>query len=148
MYDERSDVVFVAVRQDDRGQIVAIFFEKIEIRDRNIDAVRRFLGKSHAGVDDDHLIAVADAHAVHPELADAAERNYFDLFHLISPASSEFCSIAYAHFLGVRGVKSRFDGCKISRTRRKSFRRLLPRARGSTYVRCQTKFGFAPHEQN
>ena len=72
------DVVFVAVREDDRGQVVAIFFEKIEIRNRYVDAIRRFLGKAHAGVDDDHLIGVPDAHAVHPEFADPAQGNYLN----------------------------------------------------------------------
>ena len=81
---ERADMVFVPVRENDRGQVVAIFFEKIEIRDRDIDAIRRFLGKAHSGIDDDHLVAIADAHAVHPELADAAQWNYFDLVHLLN----------------------------------------------------------------
>ena len=69
-------MVFVPVGEDQGGQVVAIFFEKIEIRDRDVDAIRRFFGKSHAGIDDDHLVAVPDAHAVHPELADAAKRYY------------------------------------------------------------------------
>ena len=70
MYERAADVVFVAVGEDDGGQVVAIFFEKIEIRYRNIDPKRRFLRKAHAGVDNDHLIGVSDAHAVHPKLAD------------------------------------------------------------------------------
>ena len=78
---ESADVVFVAVREDDRGQIVAIFFEKIEIWNRDIDAKRRFLRKAHPGIDDYHLVAVPDSHAVHPKFADPAERDYFDLAH-------------------------------------------------------------------
>ena len=74
-------MVFVTVREDDRRQVVAILFEKIEIRNRDIDAVRRLFGKTHPGVDDDHLVAISDAHAVHPKFADAAKRNYFDLAH-------------------------------------------------------------------
>lgn len=79
---EGTDVVFVPVCEDYRRQVVSIFLEKIEIRYRNIDSVRRFFGKAHAGVHYDHLVAVPDAHAVHPELTDAAERYYFDLAHL------------------------------------------------------------------
>ena len=77
-------MVFVAVRQDDRGQVVAIFLEKIEIRDRDIDTERRLLRKAHPGIDDDHLVGIADAHAVHPEFADTAERNYFNFVHRYS----------------------------------------------------------------
>src|SRR2546421_6935095 len=85
---ERPDVVLVPVGEDDRGQVVAVFFEKIKIGNRDVDAERRLFGKTHPGIDDDHLVGVADAHAVHPEFADAAERDYFYLIH-------ETCSIAY-----------------------------------------------------
>ena len=78
---QRADVVFVSVRQYQRGQITAKFFQKIEIRYRNINAVRSFFGKAHSRVNDDHLIAVTDAHAVHPEFADAAKRYNFYSFH-------------------------------------------------------------------
>ena len=76
-----SDVVFVAVGEDDRGEVIAIFFEKIEVGNGNVDTERRFLGKAHARVDDDHLVAEPDAHAVHPEFTDPAERYYFYLSH-------------------------------------------------------------------
>ena len=79
---QRTNVVLVAVREDNGGQVVAVLFEKVEIRYRNVDAERRFLWKTHTGVDDDHLVAVPDTHAVHPELADPAKRYDFDLFHL------------------------------------------------------------------
>ena len=69
------------MRKNYCGQVVAKFFEKIEIRDRDVDAVGRFLGKTHSGVDDDHLVAISDAHAVHPKFADAAQGYYFDLIH-------------------------------------------------------------------
>ena len=75
-------MVFVSVGENDRGQVVAVLFEKVEIWYRNIDTVWRFFWETHARIDDDHLIAIADAHAVHPEFADAAERNYLYLFHV------------------------------------------------------------------
>src|SRR6478609_8464968 len=46
-----SDVVFVAVREDDRRKVLTVFLEKIKIRDRDIDAVWRFFRKAHARVD-------------------------------------------------------------------------------------------------
>ena len=77
----------MAVREYDRGQIVAVFLEEIKIRDRDIDAVWRFLGKAHAGIDNDHFVGIADAHAVHPELADAAKRYYLNFAHKSDPTS-------------------------------------------------------------
>ena len=74
-------MIFVSVSEDDRRQIVAVFFEKVEIGNRNIYAEWRFFGKSHTGVDNDHFVGVPDAHAVHPKFADAAERNYFNFIH-------------------------------------------------------------------
>jgi hypothetical protein len=53
-------VVFVSVRQNKRGQIVGVFVQKIEIRNRNINAVRRFFGKSHSRVNDNHFVAVTN----------------------------------------------------------------------------------------
>ena len=70
-------MVFVPVCQHQRRQVIAVFFKKIEIGNGNIDTEGRFLGKAHAGINNDHLIAVPDAHAVHPEFADAAERYDF-----------------------------------------------------------------------
>ena len=73
-------MVFVTVCQDDRRQVISIFLEKVEIRYRNINTIRRFFGKAHTGIDDDHLVAVADSHAIHPEFADTAKRDYFNSF--------------------------------------------------------------------
>jgi len=67
--------------KDNGGQVITIFFEKVEIGNRDIDAKRCFLREAHARIDNDHLAAVSDAHTVHPEFADAAERNYFYLIH-------------------------------------------------------------------
>ncbi len=79
---EGTDMVFVSVRENDRRQVVTIFFEKVEIRYADINPERRLLRKSHSRVDDDHLVLVANAHAVHAEFADAAERYYFQFCHL------------------------------------------------------------------
>src|SRR5437868_14149700 len=58
---ECTYVVFMAMGKDNRRQIVAIFFEKIEIWDRDIDPERRFLRKTHSRIDDDHLIPITTA---------------------------------------------------------------------------------------
>jgi hypothetical protein len=48
---------------------------KIKVRDADVDAVSRLFGKAHAGVENQHLVAVAHSHAIHSKLADTAERN-------------------------------------------------------------------------
>src|SRR2546421_4697107 len=72
---QRADMVFVSVGQDDSGDVLAVLFEKLEIRNGNINAVRAFFRKSHARVEDEHLVLVAHGHTIHPKLADTAERN-------------------------------------------------------------------------
>ena len=73
------DVILVTVGQDQSREVIPVLFEKIEVRDGDMDPVRSLLRKAHAGVDDDHLIAVADAPAIQAELADAAQGDYFYL---------------------------------------------------------------------
>ena len=68
-------MIFVTVRQDDGGDVVAILFEEIEVRNGDIDAVGGFFRKAHAGVENEHLVAIAHSHAIHSKLADTAERN-------------------------------------------------------------------------
>ena len=74
-------MVFVPVGEYDGGQVVAILLEEIEVRDRDIDTKRRLFGKTHAGIDHDHFVAVPDAHAIHSKFADAAQRYYFKFVH-------------------------------------------------------------------
>ena len=76
-------MIFVAVSQDKGSKVVAILFEKIEVGDRYVYSIRRLFRKPHPGIDDYHFVAVADAHAVHSELTDAAQRYYFYLFHYL-----------------------------------------------------------------
>src|SRR5688572_31555163 len=49
------DVVFVPVSTHKRGQVIAILFKKLKIRNGNIDTVRSLFRESHSGVDDDHF---------------------------------------------------------------------------------------------
>src|SRR5690349_19953340 len=68
-------MIFVAVGEHDGGDGVLVFVEKVEIRNLNVYAVGRLLGKAHAGVENQHLVAVTHRHALHSKLADAAEWN-------------------------------------------------------------------------
>ena len=70
-------MIFVPMRQDDGGDVVPVLFQKIEIGNRNVNAVNALFGKAHACVYDDHLVVIAHGHTVHPKLADAAERDEF-----------------------------------------------------------------------
>ena len=82
-------MVFVSVGQDYRGDVVAILFEKIEVGNANVNTVGGLFGKSHARVQDEHLIPVSHSHAIHPKLADAAERNDLqDITHFWSVLNS------------------------------------------------------------
>jgi hypothetical protein len=65
----------MTVSEDDGGDVVAIGFEKLEVWNRDVDAVRGLLREAHAGVENNHLVAVSQSHAIHSKLADTAEWN-------------------------------------------------------------------------
>src|SRR4051812_30594247 len=46
-----TEMIFVTVREDDCGDVVAIPLKKPKIRDRDVDAVSRFFGKAHPRVE-------------------------------------------------------------------------------------------------
>ena len=56
---QRAQVILVAVRENNRGDVVSIFFEGAEVRNRNVDAIDALFGKAHARIDDNHLVAKA-----------------------------------------------------------------------------------------
>jgi hypothetical protein len=70
-----SDVIFVPVRKHDAAHQFAIFDQIRNIGNNNIDAEQFGFGKHEPGIYDHDVIAIADGHAVHAELAHAAERN-------------------------------------------------------------------------
>src|ERR1041385_1154891 len=72
-----TEMIFVTVREDDGGDIVAILVEEVKIRYRDVYAVSRFFGKAHPGVENQHLVAVPHCHTIHSKLADTAE--WYDL---------------------------------------------------------------------
>ena len=71
-----ADVVFVAVRKHDAAHMLAIFEQVRNVGDDDVDAQQLGLGEHQAGVHHDDVVAKADGHAVHTELAHPAQRNY------------------------------------------------------------------------
>jgi hypothetical protein len=72
---KRAKMIFVPVGKNDCCDVVAIGFEKIEVGYADVNTVGGLFGKAHARVKDEHLILVSHGHAIHPKLADPAERN-------------------------------------------------------------------------
>src|ERR1044072_9461804 len=62
---EGTEMIFVAMGQDDGGDIVAILVEKTEIWDRDVDAVSGLFGKAHPGARKHPLVAGPHSHAIH-----------------------------------------------------------------------------------
>src|SRR6266496_285067 len=75
---QRAKMIFVTVRKNDCRNLVPVLFKNFEIGNRNIYAIDTLFGKTHARIDDNHLVAKAQQRAVHPELADTAEGNDFE----------------------------------------------------------------------
>ena len=71
----RADVVFVTVRQQQRAHVLAMLLEERQIRRDDIHAEQFGFREHHPGIDDDDIVAVAERHHVHPELAQSAERD-------------------------------------------------------------------------
>ncbi len=71
-----ADVIFVAVGQHERRELVLL--ELAEIRDDQIHAEQLRLREHHARIDEDGRVAARDDHHVHPEFADAAERDQLE----------------------------------------------------------------------
>lgn len=70
-----AQVIFVPVSKYYCSNVIPILFEEVKIRNANVYTVGIFLGESHACVKDEHFISVTHSHAIHPELADTAERD-------------------------------------------------------------------------
>ena len=74
---QRADVVLVAVRDRDPGDVDAEPVEGREVRMDHVDAEPAVVERDPA-VDDQRLPALHDRHAVHADLAEASERNDAD----------------------------------------------------------------------
>src|SRR5215469_12437550 len=67
------DVVFMAVRENDGPNALAIFDQVGNVRDHDIDPEQLGFGEHESGVDDDNVISPAHSHAIHTEFAQSAE---------------------------------------------------------------------------
>ena len=68
-----ANVVFVPVSENNALYFLPVFGQVGDIRDNNIDAQKLGFRKHQAAVDDDDIVTPSYGHAVHPELAQAAE---------------------------------------------------------------------------
>jgi hypothetical protein len=66
---QATDVILVAVGQDDGADMLAIFDQVGDIGDDNIHPQQFGLGKHETGIDDDDVICPAKRQAVHSEFA-------------------------------------------------------------------------------
>ena len=71
-----ADVVFVAVRQHERGR--ALVLQVRQIGNDAIDAQQFGVGKHHARIDDDRCVGPGECQHVHAELAESAEGHHFE----------------------------------------------------------------------
>jgi hypothetical protein len=72
---QRADVVVVAVRQNDRLDILFFLFEILDVRNDVVDARRFVFGELQTDVDDDDFIFIFEEHAVAANFFKAAERH-------------------------------------------------------------------------
>src|SRR5258707_13537339 len=68
-------MIFVAVRQNDCANVLAILFQIRDVWNDQIDAQQLGLREHHAGIDHDEVVAVAKRHHVHAELTETTEGN-------------------------------------------------------------------------
>ena len=68
-----TNVIFVAMGENDGAHTLPVFDEIGNVRNHDVHAQQFGLGKHQTGIDDDDVIAPADRHTVHSELAQTAE---------------------------------------------------------------------------
>ena len=72
---DRADVVLVAVREDDRLDVVEPVGDVVEVRQDEVDAGLVVLGEQHAAVDDEQAAGVLEHRHVAADLPQPAERD-------------------------------------------------------------------------
>jgi len=72
---DRANMIFMRVRQDDGSHHAPVLFQVGNVRDDDIDAQQLLLGKHQSRIDHDDVLATAEGHHVHAELAQPAQRN-------------------------------------------------------------------------
>ncbi len=69
---QATDMILVAVGQDDGADMLAVFDQVGDIGDDNIHPQQFGLGKHETGIDDDDVVCPAKRQAVHTEFAQTA----------------------------------------------------------------------------
>ena len=77
-----ADMVLVPMGENDAAYPLAVLNQIGDIGNNDIDTQQFSFGEHEAGINDDDIVAPADGHAVHSELAQAAERAQFAVFQL------------------------------------------------------------------
>ena len=70
---ERTDVVFVAVGEQNGAQTVLVLAQVSDIGNHDIHAQQLGVREHDAAIDHDHVVAALEGHHVHAELAQASE---------------------------------------------------------------------------
>ncbi len=76
-----ADVVFVAVRDQQRAQLRGPLAHVREIVDHDVDAIHLVVGKHESAVDDDHILIGLDHRHVAADLSAAAKRDDSNVGH-------------------------------------------------------------------
>ncbi len=74
-----SDVIFVAVGQDQPPHVCGVLFQVGEIRRDDVHAHQLGIREHHPGIHDNDVVPISQGHAVHSELAQPAERDNLQL---------------------------------------------------------------------
>src|SRR5947209_10817070 len=61
------------VRQDERANVLPVLFKICEVGGDDIDAKQLGFREHHARIDHDDVVAIANCHGVHPELAETTK---------------------------------------------------------------------------
>ena len=72
---DAADVIFVAMRQQQRGRARLALLQIGQVRNQQVDAGQLRSGEHHAGVDDERRPLGRHGHRVHAEFAEPAERD-------------------------------------------------------------------------
>ena len=67
--DNRSNMVFVPVRQHHRAHVVAVLQQVADVGHHDVHAQQLDFGEHQAGVDHNDVVAVAEGEHIHSELA-------------------------------------------------------------------------------
>src|SRR5205807_8266285 len=78
---QSADMVFMAVSQDNAADLVAVVEQVGDVGNDDVHAQQFRFGKHQAGVHDHDVVAPANGHAVHSELAQPAQRHYMEFSH-------------------------------------------------------------------